>query len=133
MAAKKQNKQATPVTLESPRIPEASGFAMHSALDEVVPLTRVGGQVGLVHVIAKRATTCYPPSFPPFARQFGGKLAKLANALQSRGEPGIRRVRLGDPWIGNRSGGSDFTATKWAGRRGLRRCREGQSQPVVDH
>jgi hypothetical protein len=56
---------------------------MHSALDEVVPLTRVGGQVGLVHVIAKRARTCYPPSFPPIARQFGGKLAKLTNALQS--------------------------------------------------
>jgi len=56
---------------------------MHSALDEVVPLTRVGGQVGFVHVIAKRAMTCYPPSFPPIARQFGGKLAKLTNALKS--------------------------------------------------
>jgi hypothetical protein len=63
---------------------------MHSALDEVVPLTRVGGQVGLVHVIAKRARTCYPPSFPPIARQFGGKLAKLTNALQSQ----IRALRM---------------------------------------
>jgi hypothetical protein len=66
---------------------------MHSALDEVVPLTRVGGQVGFVHVIAKRAMTCYPPSFPPIARQFGGKLAKLTNALKS---PLMRETRSDD-------------------------------------